>query len=90
MSGIAPVGLDLAKDEFLAHGASASGQVLFRNTLKRDEVPPVFSQVSPHGSAIPTASPPSPDVRNTGASRAKGDSVHKDSPIRFVFPMWSK
>jgi transposase len=47
MSEITTVGLDLAKNVFQAHGASASGHVLFHKKLRRDQVLPFFSQLSP-------------------------------------------
>ena len=47
MSEITTVGLDLAKNVFQAHGAAASGHVLFRKKLRRDQVLPFFSQLQP-------------------------------------------
>ncbi len=47
MSEIITVGLDLAKNVFQAHGADASGQVLFRKKLRRDQVLEFFSQLPP-------------------------------------------
>ncbi len=44
MSEIITVGLDLAKNVFQAHGADASGRVLFRKKLRRDQALPFFSQ----------------------------------------------
>ena len=44
MSEIITVGLDLAKNVFQAHGADASGRVLFRKKLRRDQVLSFFSQ----------------------------------------------
>jgi transposase len=44
MSEIITVGLDLAKNVFQAHGADASGHVLFRKKLRLDQVLPFFSQ----------------------------------------------
>jgi len=38
------VGLDLAKSVFQAHGADASGSVLFRKKLRRDQVAPFFAK----------------------------------------------
>jgi transposase len=37
------VGLDLAKSVFQAHGADASGGVVFRKKLRRDQVAPFFA-----------------------------------------------
>ena len=47
MSEITTGGLDLAKNVFQAHGADVSGRVLFRKTLRRDEVLSSFSQLPP-------------------------------------------
>jgi len=47
MSEITTVGLDLAKNVFQAHGAAASGHVLFRKKLRRDQVLAFFSQLQP-------------------------------------------
>lgn len=44
MSEIITVGLDLAKNVFQAHGADASGRVVFRKKLTRDQVLSFFSQ----------------------------------------------
>ena len=38
MEEVTTIGLDLAKHVFQAHGASASGAVLFRKKLRRDQV----------------------------------------------------
>jgi len=38
------VGLDLAKSVFQAHGAGASGEVIFRKKLRRDQVVPFFAK----------------------------------------------
>lgn len=38
MSEISIIGLDLAKNVFQMHGADASGTVLFRKKLRRDQV----------------------------------------------------
>jgi transposase len=37
------VGLDLAKQVFQAHGATASGEVVFRKKLRREQVAPFFA-----------------------------------------------
>jgi transposase len=37
------IGLDLAKSVFQAHGADASGAVVFRKKLRRDQVTPFFA-----------------------------------------------
>lgn len=47
MSEITIVGLGLAKNVFQAHGAAASGLVLFRKKLRRDEVQSFFRQLLP-------------------------------------------
>jgi len=44
MSEIITVGLDLAKNVFQAHGADALGRVVFRKTLRRDQVLSFFSR----------------------------------------------
>ena len=36
MEGVSTIGLDLAKHVFQAHGANASGGVLFRKKLRRE------------------------------------------------------
>ena len=38
MSEVSTIGLDLAKNVFQAHGANASGAVVFRKKLRRDRV----------------------------------------------------
>ena len=38
MEEVSTIGLDLAKHVFQAHGASASGAVLFRKRLRREQV----------------------------------------------------
>jgi hypothetical protein len=43
--GGSTVGLDLAKMVFQAHGADASGQVVFRKTLRRSKVLEFFAQL---------------------------------------------
>jgi transposase len=45
MEEITTVGLDLAKHVFQAHGASASGTVLFRRKLRRDKVLTFFAEL---------------------------------------------
>jgi transposase len=47
MSEVATVGLDLAKLNFQAHGADASGRVVFRKTLRRAKVLEFFGRLSP-------------------------------------------
>ena len=44
MDEVITVGLDLAKSVFQAHGADASGEVVFRKKLRRDQVAPFFSK----------------------------------------------
>jgi len=44
MDEVITVGLDLAKSVFQAHGADASGSVLFRKKLRRDQVAPFFAK----------------------------------------------
>jgi transposase len=46
MEEITTVGLDLAKHVFQAHGASASGTVLFRRKLRRDKVLTFFAELA--------------------------------------------
>jgi transposase len=43
MEEVSTIGLDLAKHVFQAHGASASGAVVFRKKLRRDQVLPFFA-----------------------------------------------
>ncbi|MBW6527729.1 IS110 family transposase, partial [Sphingomonas sp. RHCKR7] len=43
MSEVSTVGIDLAKSVFQAHGEDASGGVVFRKKLRRDQVLPFFS-----------------------------------------------
>ena len=43
MEGVSTIGLDLAKHVFQAHGASASGDVLFRKKLRREQVLTFFA-----------------------------------------------
>ncbi|MGF6862737.1 hypothetical protein ABIE69_003327 [Rhodobacteraceae bacterium MBR-64] len=47
MSEITTVGLDLAKNVFQMHGADASGGVVLRKKLRRDQVLAFFSQMPP-------------------------------------------
>jgi len=44
VSEVITVGLDLAKSVFQAHGADASGEVVFRKKLRRDQVLPFFAR----------------------------------------------
>ena len=44
MGEVITVGLDLAKSVFQAHGADASGEVVFRKKLRRDQVAAVLRQ----------------------------------------------
>ena len=43
MGEVITIGLDLAKSVFQAHGADASGEVVFRKKLRRDQVLPFFA-----------------------------------------------
>jgi transposase len=43
MEEVSTIGLDLAKHVFQAHGASASGAVVFRKKLRREQVLPFFA-----------------------------------------------
>jgi transposase len=43
MGEVSTIGLDLAKSVFQAHGADASGAVLFRRKLRRDQVLAFFA-----------------------------------------------
>ncbi len=43
MEEVSTIGLDLAKHVFQAHGASASGAVVFRRKLRREQVLPFFA-----------------------------------------------
>src|SRR4051795_3992817 len=43
MEEVSTIGLDLAKNVFQAHGASASGAVVFRKKLRRDQVLTFFA-----------------------------------------------
>ena len=45
--GVALVGLDIAKSVFQVHAADASGRVLFRKRLQREEVEPFFRDLGP-------------------------------------------
>ena len=47
MSEIIPVGLDLAKTVFQAHGADASGRAVLRKKLRRDQVLDFFGRLAP-------------------------------------------
>ena len=47
MGEVSIIGLDLAKNVFQAHGADASGAVLFRNRLRRHQVLAFFSSQPP-------------------------------------------
>ncbi|PTE19854.1 IS110 family transposase, partial [Cereibacter changlensis JA139] len=47
MSEITTVGLDLAKNAFLAHGADASGRAVLRKKLRRDQVLDFFGRLPP-------------------------------------------
>jgi transposase len=38
MTEVSTIGLDLAKNVFQVHGADASGAVIFRKKLRRDQV----------------------------------------------------
>ncbi len=43
MEEVSTIGLDLAKHVFQAHGASASGAVVFRKRLRREQVLSFFA-----------------------------------------------
>ena len=47
------IGLDLAKHIFQAHGADASGRVVFRKRLARAKVVPFFAAQAPCPGAVP-------------------------------------
>ena len=47
MGEVSTVGLDLAKHVFQAHGADASGAVVFRKKLRRAQVLPFFAALPP-------------------------------------------
>jgi len=44
---LSTIGLDLAKNVFQAHGASASGSVVFRKKLRREQVLTFFARQPP-------------------------------------------
>ena len=46
MGEVSTIGLDLAKSVFQAHGADASGAVIFRKKLRREQVLPFFASQS--------------------------------------------
>jgi hypothetical protein len=41
------IGLDLAKQVFQVHGMDRNGQAVLRKRLRRNEILPVFSRLSP-------------------------------------------
>ena len=43
MGEVSTIGLDLAKTVFQAHGADASGEVIFRKKLRRDKLLEFFA-----------------------------------------------
>lgn len=47
MRKVSTIGLDLAKNVFQAHGADASGAVIFRKKLRRAQVLEFFAAQSP-------------------------------------------
>ena len=47
MGQVSTIGLDLAKSIFQAHGADASGAVVFRKRLRRSQVRPFFAAQPP-------------------------------------------
>ena len=55
------IGLDIAKNVFVAVGRDVHGKVMWKKTLARDEVLPTFANLPP----TPVASKPVP-VRITG------------------------
>ncbi len=52
MAEMTTVGLDLAKNVFQVHGADASGRVVLRKRLRRDQVLGVFAQLPACGVAM--------------------------------------
>lgn len=46
MSEVTTIGLDLAKNVFQAHGATCSGEVVFRKRLRREQVMKFFASQS--------------------------------------------
>ena len=63
MEQVSTVGLDLAKNLFQAHGADASGEVVFRKKLSRGRLLAFFAGLSPcvvamEASAGEAGSPP--------------------------------
>ena len=63
MAEVNMIGLDLAKNTFQAHGASADGSVVFRKKLRRDKVMAFF------------AGQPRCTVAMEACARAKSDQV---------------
>ena len=47
VSEVSTIGLDLAKNVFQAHGASSSGEVIFRRRLRREQVMTFFADQPP-------------------------------------------
>ena len=47
MGQVSTIGLDLAKSIFQAHGADASGAVVFRKRLRRSQVRPFLAAQPP-------------------------------------------
>ncbi len=47
MGDVSTIGLDIAKNSFQAHGADASGAVVFRKTLSRARVLSFFAAQPP-------------------------------------------
>lgn len=47
MAQVSTIGLDLAKNVFQVHGIDAQGKVLVRRALRRGEVLPYFTKLSP-------------------------------------------
>lgn len=46
MEEISTVGVDLAKQIFQVHGATADGRVLFREKLSRSQFPEIYGRTS--------------------------------------------
>ena len=74
MAEVSTIGLDVAKNVFQAHGADASGAVLFRKKLRRHQVLTFFAAQPLHDGAHDLAQP----------VRALAQKVLDGSGSRFI------
>ena len=69
MNEVTTIGLDLAKNVFQVHGVDASGRVVVRRQLRRNQVLPFFEKQLPVSWAL---KPVPPRITGHGRSQSLG------------------